>query len=182
MLQLQSNLDMERREQVRQVIVFLTKHCSELKSSIYFVSEALVQISFEPKPETHNCCHRYFWGEQAKSAYTPPAVASEVCTCSVVDLICQTNKLLIGPGKGVTSGLMFTLFQSQTFKMNLGMAYIANMPDIMAIGDPQTLMAASTQIFPLEKCTIQIVRDPALVRKIASTLESLLSGITLHVN
>lgn len=61
--------------------------------------------------------------------------------------------------KRVTSGLMFTLFQSQEFKMNLGMAYAANIDDMLQIDEGESLSAASTQIFPILACSSQIVRD-----------------------
>jgi len=33
--------------------------------------------------------------------------------------------------------------------MNLGMAYAANIDDVMQIGEPESIMAISTQVFPL---------------------------------
>jgi hypothetical protein len=40
--------------------------------------------------------------------------------------------------------LMFTLFQSQELKMNLGMAYAANIDDILENLQTHSLMAVST--------------------------------------
>ena len=54
--------------------------------------------------------------------------------------------------------------------MNLGMAYAANIDDMLQIDEGDSLMAASTQIFPVLACSSQIVRDPVLCSRIGQAL------------
>jgi hypothetical protein len=54
---------------VCEIVQFLTKHCNELKSSIYFVSQAFTEVPLDLSVEGHKCCHRYFFTDAARQQF-----------------------------------------------------------------------------------------------------------------
>ena len=61
--------------------------------------------------------------------------------------------------------------------MNLGMAYVANISDVLATKESNSLMAASTQIFPVVSCSSEIVKDPVLIMKFSQMLSELIDQL-----
>lgn len=141
-----------------QILDFLTACCCELPSNIYFVGRALQEVFAADftRQEDHICNYRYFISAAHQKMFAQECALNEnPCSCSVLDLIFQTNTLYSMPIQKKSHDLMIQLFQTYEFKQTLAMAYVANLQGINKIDiEGRGLIGLGVQVLTIEPIAI----------------------------
>jgi hypothetical protein len=95
------------------IVTYLNQACTDLPSNIYYISKALPLVFEGQHKSTHTCSYRYFVSEEHRQNFV---THENTCTCSVLDLLCQTSHELDKPTNKMLYELLLKLFQTYEFK------------------------------------------------------------------